>query len=171
MEVVEEGDYIPIANCHRRNDFRIKVGRVESHFNVSLYKTSFGCDFTPRSTASIRMQKDHITNVKDPVVKVRVRWMTKHPNNPACTESVRVVIVRNAIRKKHGRRSHNQAVSSNRNFRGERRAEAESNRRPPAYQPNASPLGQGGYNLQRAWQNARAFIVTCRHRWKCIISM
>ena len=31
-----EGDYIPIAiHCHHQNDFRIKVGSDESHFNVS----------------------------------------------------------------------------------------------------------------------------------------
>ena len=37
MEVGEEGDYIPIAtHCHHQNDFCIKVGSDESHFNVSL---------------------------------------------------------------------------------------------------------------------------------------
>ena len=36
MEVGGEGDYIPIAiNCHHQNDFCIKVGSDESHFNVS----------------------------------------------------------------------------------------------------------------------------------------
>ena len=41
MEVGGEGDYIPIAtlsplHCHHQNDFCIKVGSDESHFNVSL---------------------------------------------------------------------------------------------------------------------------------------
>ena len=39
MEVGEEGagDYIPIAICcHHQNDFCIKMGSDESHFNVSL---------------------------------------------------------------------------------------------------------------------------------------
>ena len=36
MEVGEEGDYIPIATLSPpENDFCIKVGRNESHFNVS----------------------------------------------------------------------------------------------------------------------------------------
>ena len=37
MEVGEEGDYIPIAiHCHHQNDSCIKMGRDESHFNVSV---------------------------------------------------------------------------------------------------------------------------------------
>ena len=35
MEVRWEGDYIPI-HCHHQNEFSIKVGSVESHFNISL---------------------------------------------------------------------------------------------------------------------------------------
>ena len=36
IEVGGEGDYIPIAiHCHHQNDFCIKVGSNESHFNVS----------------------------------------------------------------------------------------------------------------------------------------
>ena len=35
-------------------------------------------------------------------------------------------------------------VSTDHNFRSERRAEADSNRGPSAYQPNALPLGQTG---------------------------
>ena len=35
-----DGDYIPIAtlslHCHQQNDFCIKVGSDESHFNVSV---------------------------------------------------------------------------------------------------------------------------------------
>ena len=41
MEVGGEGDYIPIAtlsplHCHHQNDFCIKMGSDESHFNVSV---------------------------------------------------------------------------------------------------------------------------------------
>ena len=37
MEEGEEGDCIPIAiHCHHQNDFCIKVGSDESHFNVSV---------------------------------------------------------------------------------------------------------------------------------------
>ena len=37
MEVWGEGDYIPIAiHCHHQNDFCIKMGSDESHFNVSV---------------------------------------------------------------------------------------------------------------------------------------
>ena len=37
MEVGEEGDYIPIATqCHHQNDYCIKMGSDESHFNVSV---------------------------------------------------------------------------------------------------------------------------------------
>ena len=37
MEVGEEGGYIPIAiHCHHQNDFCIKMGSDESHFNVSV---------------------------------------------------------------------------------------------------------------------------------------
>ena len=37
MEVGEEGDYIPIATLSPlKNDFCIKVGSDESHFNVSV---------------------------------------------------------------------------------------------------------------------------------------
>jgi len=35
-------------------------------------------------------------------------------------------------------------MSTNHKFGRERRAKAESNRRPPVYQPNALPLGQAG---------------------------
>ena len=35
MQVVEE-DYILSLHCHHRNDFCIKMGSDESHFNVSL---------------------------------------------------------------------------------------------------------------------------------------
>ena len=37
MEVGEEGEYIYLSlHCHHQNDFCIKVGSDESHFNVSL---------------------------------------------------------------------------------------------------------------------------------------
>ena len=37
MEVEEEGDYIYLSlHCHHQNDSCIKMGRDESHFNVSL---------------------------------------------------------------------------------------------------------------------------------------
>ena len=39
MEVGKDGDYIYIyisLHCHHQNDFCIKVGSDESHFNVSL---------------------------------------------------------------------------------------------------------------------------------------
>ena len=37
MEVKGEGDYIFLSlHCHHQNDFCIKVGSNESHFNVSL---------------------------------------------------------------------------------------------------------------------------------------
>ena len=37
MEVGGEGDYIPVAiHCHHQNDFCIKMGSDESHFNVSV---------------------------------------------------------------------------------------------------------------------------------------
>ena len=36
MEVGGEGDYILSLHCHHQNDFCIKVGSDESHFNVSL---------------------------------------------------------------------------------------------------------------------------------------
>ena len=39
-------------------------------------------------------------------------------------------------------------VSTNHNFSSERRAEADSNRAPSAYQPNALPLGQTGSPIQ-----------------------
>ena len=34
MEVGGEGDYIPILHCQHQNDFCIKMGSDESHFNV-----------------------------------------------------------------------------------------------------------------------------------------
>ena len=37
MEVGGEGDYIYLSlHCHHQNDFCIKMGSDESHFNVSL---------------------------------------------------------------------------------------------------------------------------------------
>ena len=36
MEVGGEGDYIPIATLSPHNDFCIKMGSDESHFNVSV---------------------------------------------------------------------------------------------------------------------------------------
>ena len=36
MEVGEEGDYIPIATLSPPDEFCIKMGSDESHFNVSL---------------------------------------------------------------------------------------------------------------------------------------
>ena len=35
MEVRGEGDYIPSLQRHHQNDFCIKVGSDESHFDVS----------------------------------------------------------------------------------------------------------------------------------------
>ena len=35
-EVGREGDYILLLCCHHQNDFCIKVGSDESHFNVAL---------------------------------------------------------------------------------------------------------------------------------------
>ena len=80
MEMGGEGDYIYLSlHCHHQNDFCIKMGSEESHFNVSV-----GSDGQSHKT-----------------------------------------------------------VSTNRNLFGrERRAEAVSNRGPPAHQPNALPLGQ-----------------------------
>ena len=34
MEVEEERDYIPIVHCYRQNDFCIKMGSDQSHFNA-----------------------------------------------------------------------------------------------------------------------------------------
>ena len=37
MEVGGEGDYIYLSlHCHHQNDFCIKIGSDESHFNASL---------------------------------------------------------------------------------------------------------------------------------------
>ena len=37
MEVGEEGEYIYLSlHCHHQNDFCIKMGSDESHFNVSF---------------------------------------------------------------------------------------------------------------------------------------
>ena len=37
MEVGGEGDYIYLSlHCHHQNDFCIKMGSEESHFNVSV---------------------------------------------------------------------------------------------------------------------------------------
>ena len=36
MEVVEEGEYIPVVHCHHQNDSYIMMGSDESHFNVSI---------------------------------------------------------------------------------------------------------------------------------------
>jgi len=48
MEVGEEGDDIPIAyTSHHQNDFCIKMGSDESHFNVSA-----GSDGQSHKTAS-----------------------------------------------------------------------------------------------------------------------
>ena len=35
MEVGAEGGYIPVATLSHQNDFCIKIGSDESHFNVS----------------------------------------------------------------------------------------------------------------------------------------
>ena len=69
-------------HCHHQNDFLIKVGSYESHFNVSY------CEGQSHKT----MSADH-------------------------------------------------------NFWRERRAEADSNRGPSAYQPSALPLGQTGSHV------------------------
>ena len=47
MEVGEVGDYILLLHCHHQNDFCIKVGSDESHFNVSV-----GSDGQSHKTAS-----------------------------------------------------------------------------------------------------------------------
>ena len=36
MEVGGEGDYILSLYCHHQNDFCVKMGSDENHFNVSL---------------------------------------------------------------------------------------------------------------------------------------
>ena len=74
-------DHILIVHCHHQNDFCIKVGGDESHFNVLL------------------------------IVRDKVTIKTE---------------------------------STDHNFRRERRAEADSNRGPSAYQPNTLLLGQTG---------------------------
>ena len=47
MEVGAEGNYILSLHCHHQNDFCIKVGSDESHFNVSV-----GSDGQSHKTAS-----------------------------------------------------------------------------------------------------------------------
>ena len=47
-------------------------------------------------------------------------------------------------------RDSHKTVSTDRNFRRERRAEADSNRDPSAYQPNALPLGHTSSHITAA---------------------
>ena len=59
-------------------------------------------------------------------------------------------------------RDKHKTVSTNHNFKRERRAEADSNRGPSAYQPNALPLGQtGSHETVREW--SRHLIVPYSH--------
>ena len=65
------------------------------------------------------------------------------------------------------RKSH-KTVSTDHNFWRERRAEADSNRGPSAYQPNALPLGQTGShisfaNLNSAFYHASASFLSFVH--------
>ena len=53
---------------------------LHSQILCRLYKTSFGWDYKSRSPVCVRMQNDHITCVKDPVVKVRVPWILETLN-------------------------------------------------------------------------------------------
>ena len=51
MEVGREGDYIYLSlHCHRQNDFCIKVGNDESHFNVSLIVRDKVARLCPQTT-------------------------------------------------------------------------------------------------------------------------
>ena len=51
MEVGEEGEYLSL-HCHHQNDFCIKVGSDESHFNVLLIVRDKVTRQCPRTTIS-----------------------------------------------------------------------------------------------------------------------
>ena len=50
MEVGEGGDCILSLHCHHQNDFCIKVGNDESHFNVSLVVRDKVARLCPQTT-------------------------------------------------------------------------------------------------------------------------
>ena len=58
------------------------------------------------------------------------------------TSALRWAVVRAILMFHHCERQSHKTVSTDHNFWRERRAEADSNRGPSAYQPNALPLGQ-----------------------------
>ena len=58
------------------------------------------------------------------------------------TPALRWAVVRAILTFHNCERQSHKIVSTDHNFRRERRAEADSNRGPSAYQPNALPLGQ-----------------------------
>ena len=67
MEVGEEGRILYLSlHCHHQNDFCIKVGSDESHFNVSLSvrdKVTRQCPQTTTSEAEKREPKQIRTEV------------------------------------------------------------------------------------------------------------
>ena len=63
----------------------------------------------------------------------------------------------------NGEGQSHKTVSTDHNFLRERRTEADSNRSPSAYQPNALPLGQTGSPL-RMYQSINILFYVCSHR-------
>ena len=60
------------------------------------------------------------------------------------TPALRLAAMRTILMFINCQRQSHKTVSTDHNFRRERRAEADSNRGPSAYKPNALPLGQTG---------------------------
>ena len=72
------------------------------------------------------------------------------------TPALRLAAMRDILMFHNCEGQSHKTVSTDHNFRRERRAEADSNRGPSAYQPNALPLGQSGSRyLVRALQPSK----------------
>ena len=58
MEVGKEGDDTHLAlHCHKQNDFCIKRGSDESHFNVSLTVTEKVTRQCPQTTTALKRKE------------------------------------------------------------------------------------------------------------------
>ena len=76
----EEDDYIPITtHCHHQNDFCIKMGSDESHFNVSV-----GSDGQSHKTVSTNHnlfeEKGELKRYQTQVLPLTKKRLTARPN-------------------------------------------------------------------------------------------
>ena len=143
MEVVGWGEIIYLSlHCHHQNDLCIKVGSDESHFNVSV-----GSEGQSHKTVSTERDGEKGGSGYEGCLGERL-YTYRYTVTTRMTYALRWVATRAILLFHNCEGQSHKTVSTDHNLRRERRAEADSNRAPSAYQPNALPLCQTGSQLQ-----------------------